>query len=522
LIAYQYLEAQNILTLNGYVSESELKAGDKVIGYDNSRVTINTVLEKRLMTREFYSYQSLGFDFYIINDKYKFFSGQSIYANGNVIHVSELKNGDVIYDEHNKKIPVVKIRRRQNEYKWFRFIISGNHSYIKDGILVHNASRFWVGGGSSQNWNATSNTNWSATSGGSNNATVPGSSDDVTFNGAGGSGNTNSTISATITILSLNITSGYTATMTHNAVVTVAGNVTLGANYTIAGSSGLTISASGTITSNGKTWPNAMTFSGASATKTISGDLTIGGSLTISTNVQVINKSSTEKITCNGFISNVSSSGTIDIVLTGGTLSSGAAVSINSITFNGTITVANFNISGGSLIYNSGTVTHTGGLSLSGSMTFNTNGITWNTINCINAGQIVTINSLLSATTLTIGATTGITFAGSSGFTAGTFSTTQIANQLVTLQHGVTYTVTSAFNFSASRVGSINAFTSDDASIKAILTLNKGATCNVLANFTRIDASNGRTINAYNGTVTSCLNINSYTDLKTISRTFVQ
>ena len=41
------------------------------------------------------------------------------------------------------------------------------------------SSRYWVGGGSSTNWNATSPTNWSATDGGSNDASVPADGDDV-------------------------------------------------------------------------------------------------------------------------------------------------------------------------------------------------------------------------------------------------------------------------------------------------------------------------------------------------------
>ena len=46
------------------------------------------------------------------------------------------------------------------------------------------ANRFWVGGGSSTNWDATSNTNWSATDGGANNASVPADGDDVFFKSA--------------------------------------------------------------------------------------------------------------------------------------------------------------------------------------------------------------------------------------------------------------------------------------------------------------------------------------------------
>src|SRR3990167_5450854 len=84
--------------------------------------------------------------------------------------------------------------------------------------VVSAASRYWVGGGASSNWNATGNTNWSATSGGANNASVPTASDDVFFDSNSGTGN--SVISASHSIKSLDCT-GYAGTLTHNAIRTL-------------------------------------------------------------------------------------------------------------------------------------------------------------------------------------------------------------------------------------------------------------------------------------------------------------
>ena len=83
------------------------------------------------------------------------------------------------------------------------------------------ANRFWVGGGSSTNWNATGNTNWSASSGGANNASVPGVSDVAKFDANSGTGN--AVISAAITLQGLDCT-GYAGTITHNASVTLSIN----------------------------------------------------------------------------------------------------------------------------------------------------------------------------------------------------------------------------------------------------------------------------------------------------------
>jgi hypothetical protein len=123
--------------------------------------------------------------------------------------------------------------------------------------------------------------------------------------------------------------------------------------------------------------------------------------------------------------------------------------------------------------------------------------------------------------TLSLGSSIDPTFAGTAGFSCGTLTYGTISAHIVTLANGITYTITGTFNCYLSRNGSSPLFTSDHATNKAILTLNNGATCNVLANFTRIDASAGRTINTFNGTATSCLNVVPFNDLKTVSKSFV-
>lgn len=387
-------------------------------------------------------------------------------------------------------------------------------------ISANCLTRYWVGGGASTNWNATGNTNWSATSGGANNASVPGSGDDVIFdaNSNGGA----SVISATITVLSFTIVSGYTQTITHNAALTVAGNVTFATGYTIAGTSALVISAASTITSGGKTWPNAVTFSNNN-TKTLVGNWTISGSLT-NTGTTVLNWTTNETLSAAGItVSAGAISGTAGIILTGGTWSGGQAIQ-NSLTIAGNVTISGSIVyNTGTLTYSSGTVTATGStLTIGASTTLNTAGIIWNNIT-LSATETITINSLLTVTgTLQINQV-NITFAGSSGFTCATLSCigTAAANT-TTLVNGVTYTITTAFTCNQARLGQAMLFTSDHAANRANIILNQGAICNVLASFTRIDAGAGRSINTFNGTVTSCTNVNAFNDLKTVASTFVQ
>jgi hypothetical protein len=371
------------------------------------------------------------------------------------------------------------------------------------------ANRYWVGGGSSANWSAVTPTNWSASDGGGNNATVPGATDDVIFNGNGATANTPSTISANITVLSFTVTSGYTNTITHNSVLSVAGNVTLNTSYTIAGTSNLYITAASIITSGGKTWPNELLLTGAS-TKTLLGNLVIGGILTSGSTNNVINCTTNETLSCAGLsIIGVPATGTAKIILTGGSWT-GTGTVLNDLDIAGDVTISSSGVSfkTKTLTYISGTVTTTGStLTIGASTTLNTNGITWNNI-ALSGTSTFTLNSLLTATgTVTISATSLITFAGAYGFTFATLTFSNSVARTQTFANGVTYTITTALNAYTSSIGTPLLFTSNHASNRANITLQIGASCNVLANFTRIDASGGRPIKTFNGTITDSPNV---------------
>lgn len=127
------------------------------------------------------------------------------------------------------------------------------------------ADRYWVGGGSSTNWNATGPTNWSASSGGANDASVPGSSDNVFFDANSGSGG--SVISASISVLSLDC-DGYTGTLTHNSAV----NLTIGDNALV---SLVRFSA-------------GMTYTPVSTTANIRTSISFGGHINFTSNGQAI------------------------------------------------------------------------------------------------------------------------------------------------------------------------------------------------------------------------------------------
>jgi hypothetical protein len=529
----------NILTPSGYVNINNLNIGDEIIAYDinTGDIIINQLKGKHNWTYDMFPaipeegyYNENGdwivtqegqtseqvfqnthgdWTFYKINDTWTLYKDQSVWANMNITNASLLQIGDIIYNDQDEDVIITSIEE-VTALDWWRLDISGDSSYIADNLSLHNASRYWVGGGSSSNWNATANTNWSATSGGANNASIPTSADDVFFDSAG---NSSSTISATITILSLTIDSGYTSTMTHNATLTIAGNVTLGANYTIAGTAQLTISAASTITSNGKTWPNNVSVTGTN-TKTLVGDFTINGTLSIDGAMTLNSTTSEILFVNNGFAGVQSTVGTTTIYLQGGSWGGNASIQ-NNLTLNGNITITGTkSYRTGILKYLSGTIITTGStISCSGTTTFDTFGMSFNNVDLLIG--TFTLNSKLVCNTIIFGFSNTI-FTGSFGFDTNNVVLNG-SNSSRTLGTGITYTINNSITGTVVN----NTFTSSSATIRANLVLGYNATCSILANFTRIDASGGRTINTWNGTVTDCINVRNYSDLLTVAKSFV-
>lgn len=505
-----------IKTPTGYKDLSTIQVGDKVCAFDTE---VNIVEGIDLWTAETNDYENQGdFIYYLINGVYKFYKNQSIYVNDVINHVFMLQVGDIIYDENDKDVVVTSIEELTDETQFYRLTISGDHTYILDGIIVHNASRYWVGGGSSVNWNATGNTNWAGSSGGAGNQSVPTSIDAVFFDTTASP----ATISATITILSFEKTSGYTGTITRSATLTVAGNFKDNTAGFWAGSSGLTISAASNMTSGGQTWGAPLTFNSTTATiRTLFGNWSVT-LVSILGSAVTLNKDTTETLTATGGLTMSSNTlqtlgGTADVILTGGTWSGVSGFACNSLTIAGNVAISNgVTITTTTLTYSSGTVTHSGTFNLSGNCTLNTAGITWSNIT-MSGAPTATITSLLTITgTLTLSSGSTCAFAGTAGFTCSNLigGASGLA-QILTLQAGITYTATSALTVNGTRIGLMQTITSSSGvgGTKAILTLNSGATCNVLSNFTRIDASAGKTISTFNGTVTDCSNVIRFNDM---------
>ena len=311
------------------------------------------------------------------------------------------------------------------------------------------------------------------------------------------------------------------------------GNVRYGNNGTLAGGKTLTyvsgtisctgtmsIQGSATFNTSGVTW-NILSAVGSSAALTLTSNF-LAASLTLAANNIVINKTASETSTfTNGITANSPITGTAKIILTGGTWSGSNTTGIgNNMDLQGTITISgNVYYGINTLTYVSGTITVTGStLNLTSSCTLI--GGTYNNITLSNTTALTyTINTttVTANGTLTIGTGATTTFAGTAGFTCATLSCANTGATTINFKESITYTITTALTCKDSRVGAIVLFTSSHASTKAILTLQNGASNNVLASFTRIDASGGRPIRSFMGVISDCLNVENCNDLLTVS-----
>ncbi len=167
------------IKINGGVADlKKLKIGDSLISLKGKGKT------KKQETQQITSvgkYTSLRF-FYLVNDELPFHPHQSLVVDGKVIHAMHLKVGDNLEDENGKPIKVESVRKKHGKIDAVKVEVSGEHTYFLNGVLAHNASRYWVGGAG--NWDASTTTHWSASSGGGGGASVPTSSDDVIFDSA--------------------------------------------------------------------------------------------------------------------------------------------------------------------------------------------------------------------------------------------------------------------------------------------------------------------------------------------------
>lgn len=366
------------------------------------------------------------------------------------------------------------------------------------------ATKYFMSGGVNNNWSA--DTNWSTTaSAGPNNTTHAVAGDDVILD----VGSPNCTVDAASAAATLTCTA-YTNTLTYNQNLALTGNVTYSSLMTVSADVTtrvltITPTAGATLTAGTKTHPCKLKLAGSSQTHVLA-DAWICSGVLEANSATTLNGSTISAV---GLLMTAAMSGTTVITLTGGTWSGTSALK-NSLTLAGNVTTSgNVAYNTGTLTYTSGTITTTGTiLTVADLVTFDTGGMTWDSVSYTGSTKTWTLNSLFLATTLSLSSTSALTFAGAFGFTVGTFSapTISTASKSLTFTQGNTYTVTTALNVSGSASFQWT-FVSSSATLLTAFVLQSPATQSVAwVNATRIDSSAGLMIHSLNGVLTNTLN----------------
>ena len=273
--------------------------------------------------------------------------------------------------------------------------------------------------------------------------------------------------------------------------------------------------------------------------------IAVASTITMSSDWYLSGISVGQALTINGFslystgtyVSSASTTGTTVLRLKGSgggqAVSSAGSMGID-LSFEGgsnTINVASIVYSGrsggGTITYTSGTVNHSGTLTLqTNAPTLNTSGMSWNNIVVTGASLTVTINSLLSATGTMSFQNQVYTFAGTAGFSVGTLSWTTYApltiNTGIVLNSGNTYTVTSALNLYSITIPTYLGLKSSTPGSVAYLILSSASAQSVgNIQVTDIDSSGGQTIWAWRpGTLSNTVNWKALTNPGTVVSTF--
>lgn len=177
-----------ILTIDGYIPAEDVLPGMVAVAYNppTDEPLYQYILgierlpvpwDPRVTETRFFKINN--------NPAWVFYADQSIWANDNVTHVKNLRFGDVIYAADNSDIYVTSVEV-VTRLEWFRLHVDGDHSFISNGIVLHNASRFWVLG--TGNWDGSDTSHWSASSNGASGASAPTTSDAVSMDGNSGGG----------------------------------------------------------------------------------------------------------------------------------------------------------------------------------------------------------------------------------------------------------------------------------------------------------------------------------------------
>jgi len=426
-----------ILTPVGYVNIEDLSVGDKVLAYDifTGQPIKNELLDKVKLDTSIPEFTGV---FYRINGTWDLYEEQSVWRNNDVVfHAKQLEIGDIIFDENDNDVEIITIEKITKD-SWWKLHISGDHSYIADGLTLHNASRFWVGG--TGTWDNSTTTNWAASSGGAGGASVPGVNDTVTIDASSGTGTITVNTDFNITSLTCGamgagvgtpMTLDFSANNNSPTMSTFSGTgtgfrtINMGSGtWTLNGNNTTiwTTSTTTNLTLNAGTSTIVCNYSGSTGTRTIvtGGSSAFGiNNLNVTAGTDILTISSTFFINGNLDFTGFTGAWASNTGSIAGNLTCGAGMTTNA--GNSTITFT---------ATSSKTIT-TNGVALQRSFTFNGVGGTWTLQDSLN----------LSVTASIITLTNGTFNANNFNVTCGTFTSSNSNTRVLSMGSG-TWTLT--------------------------------------------------------------------------------
>jgi len=136
-----FLPGTKILTPQGQVDIEDIRIGMKILTRTSD--TTMTLTEADVVRTT----SHLVNGYYTINDTLNVSENHRIYANGDWKHAGSIAIGDVLQETNGTHIPVTSVVFH-DEWRWvYNFEVAGQHTYIANGLYVHNEEK---GGGAAR------------------------------------------------------------------------------------------------------------------------------------------------------------------------------------------------------------------------------------------------------------------------------------------------------------------------------------------------------------------------------------
>lgn len=332
---------------------ADVKVGDILLGAHGAHNVVKKV-------EKFWDTVGVKQAFIEINGgDFCFYQNQTVSVNGAFKRAYQVEIGDKLDYLTGAGIEVVSVSKVLKAKPFYKFEISGDHTYYINGVLVHNPTLYWYGGTGSWSEYATHWSNNSGNSPASPATAVPSTSDDVVFDSNSNATAYTMTIGATANCAAFTMGAPASGAVTWagSAAISIYGNFSLSggaAGITRTYTGGITfIKASGTqtIDTNGVGLASSLTFNKAGTTFQLVNHLdTSGFNFTFSAGT-FDGATNSKTVTLSGGTPNIIPS--VALSFYNLTITPASPLKTNTLTVYGNFTVTNlFTVSNGATVSN--------------------------------------------------------------------------------------------------------------------------------------------------------------------------